>query len=188
MFSNIKTKFAVAAVVAAGAVALPAAAQATWTPSGAQTASGTLSITVDANGVTTECTSVSANLGLNATGSNGSVSSLTLGGCSITTPGFSSCIVNATATASPTNLWSLTGNAATGKVGIGGVQFVNAYSGGPSCPVNGLNATVAGSITGDYDNADSTLTFTNATGLVSPQVGTVKVNGVLEISNGVQLT
>lgn len=185
MFGSIKKAIAVGAVVAAGALTGPAMASAVdWSPGGSHTASGSLSMTVVANGVTTTCDTVTAGITLDATGPGGTVDSLALEDCYVATPGFEDCTVDAAATGLP---WEITA-LSTSSVTIATPSFQNTYGGGPSCPLNGLTAAVSGaSIVGSYSNASNTLTFTNAGGMSSSTLGPVVINGSLVIP-GVTIT
>lgn len=179
MFGSMKKALATAAVVAVGALAGPSMASALdWSPGGAHTASGSLSMTVVANGVTTVCDTVTADVTLDLVGPGGTVDTLNLDDCYVSTPGFSACTVAATSTGLPWELEALS----TTEVTISTPAFANVYGGGASCPLNGLSAAVSGaSITGDYDNGTNTLSFTNATGMSSTTLGPVVINGALEI-------
>lgn len=185
MFGTMKKTLATAAVVAVGALAGPSMASAVdWSPGGAHTASGSLSMTVSANGVTTVCDTVTADITLDASGPGGTVDSLNLDDCYVSTPGFGACTVAAASTGLP---WELTA-LSTSSVTIATPSFANTYGGGAGCPLNGLSASVSGSsITGSYNNSTNTLTFTNATGMSSSTLGPVVINGSLEIP-GVTIT
>ncbi|MBF6619464.1 MAG: hypothetical protein ITG02_04460 [Patulibacter sp.] len=186
MFGSIKKAMVAGAVVATAALAGPAMASATqvWSPPGSHTATGSLSMTVDANGITTVCDTVTAGITLDATGPLGTVDSLDLEDCYVSTPGFGACTVSATATGLP---WEVEALSATG-VTISTPSFQNTYGGGAGCPLNGLTAAVSGSsITADYDNGLNTLSFDNAPGMSSSTLGPVSINGSLTIP-GVTIT
>lgn len=175
MFGIMKKAMVVAAVAGVAAVAPAVASADQWTNDGGATVfngtalgTGTLTLTVTANGAQTTC-DVLANLNLTNTGTapnqaNGSVTGFLLGApaggaCTTTVPG---CSVSAAASSLP---WSVT--TVGTSVTISGINFANTYT-GVSCPLAGVPVSATGSITGTMvgdeitfpNNASSTLTST----------------------------
>lgn len=176
MFGTIKKAMAVGAVVVVGAFAAPAVAGAdVWSHTGAAHAEGELTLTLDSSGATTTC-DVTATLDLDNTGgvAGGLVTSFFLGqtipgggpNCQTSIP---NCAVHAFATGLP---WTITTSGT--DVTIGGVSFVNHYS-GPNCPVNGLTVTANGNVTGSVIPGTNEIEFNSAP--ISTTAGDATVDG-----------
>lgn len=180
MSSTLKTKLALAAVVAAGAVALPSAASAAvWnSPVPANiNGAGQLTLTVGTNTTTCDVTVTSGTI--NNTGSplvgTGSITGFTLTNCVTSIPG---CTVTAVANNLP---WAVTTSGSPFRVTISGIKFTNTYA-GASCPLTGVPVSAAGSLTADWTNP-GLATFTAASGLtVTPPLGTATVDGEVELT------
>lgn len=185
MFGTMKKAMVIAAVAGLGAVAPSVASADQWkvggaTYAGAATASGSLTLTLHANGATTSCP-VSAGLSLTNPSSNaaGSVNSFLLGVPANGNPCVTSlpnCSVTASATS--TSLpWTI-GTAGT-SVTIAGVSFTNVYS-GLGCALDGQSVTATGSVTGTASG--DTITFVNA-GPLSTPFGPATVNGSVTVNS-----
>lgn len=146
------------------AVAFSATSASAWTPSGPDNFSGSLTTTLP-NGASITC-DVSFDVDLDSGSANtGTVEN---------TSSASNCVTNqpnCTVAVTLQNFdWAITGvgdGTGAGTVTISGAQFRAQYS-GTSCTVNGLDLTIGGSVTGDYDGAGR-LSFSNASGLAVQQ-------------------
>lgn len=148
MFSNIKTKFAVAAVVAAGAVALPAAAQAdNWTSGGSVlvtnknvSLAGAIEMNAAGGALRVNC-EVSGTATLLASGATGTINTFVIDASSCTTnlPG---CAVSAASTSAP---WGVVGSAAGSTISISSVSFTNTLAGAGCGSLAGTKTATANS-------------------------------------------
>lgn len=173
------------------AMAFSATSASAWTPSGPDNFSGSLTTTLPSGASITCAVSFDVNLDAGV-GNTGDVFNTSTATSCVTN--VQNCTVNVTLQAFD---WTITGvgdGTGAGTVSISGAQFRAQYS-GASCSLNGLDLTIGGSVTGDYDGAGN-LTFTNATGLTvtasnnttAVPLGTsVTLNGTVSSANAPQL-
>lgn len=182
MFGTIKNVIALGAVVAVSALAPAVASADNWSIDGTNPFAGAADIhgtltTMTQSGVTTTC-EVTGTLDLDNAGvspwdnAHGVVTDFAMDNCDTSLTG---CTVTAQATDLPWTVDTL-GTSVT----ITDASFTNFYA-GPSCPLNGAAVSASGDVTGTVVGDD--IVFDGATGLTSPLVGPLTLDGVVNATD-----